>query len=428
MYRQDAVVRSNDCPANSHMVRLLGFGRSQRQKKSPPANKQPLTDLPYADDDEPSAAAPAERRKFLRTRKRLVATARSPALLRDRHPLFQYALNEYAQTAPSGTSHDDGQAHGAAMAAMPSPASGVPPAPSGMPPRGRSALSSTVSSGSASDASNAPLPQQTSMSSVQVEPSLSRQRLEHHQGSFAGSASSPYHTHDHATTRAQPSPSWGQEPHPARSRFEDEMPTPAYEEFYADAYTGAPMKYIYPAGYQSMRPRSCPLRLSIVICMLFTWLSIFIVGHCSDQADADLYYNAEIADDTLMIDIRWCGSRPLYLMWVASMLITGVAAAYCGVIGYVKCRDFAVANSRAQPVAILWSPRAARAAQTAGGSPPAVSDYYVRLGDAGDSHSDAASLASAPYRPTIYQADGTPQFWGQQIYRPTQAAVAVTSR
>jgi hypothetical protein len=163
-----------------------------------------------------------------------------------------------------------------------------------------------------------------------------------------------------------------------------------------------------------------------VITVLFTWLSIFIVGHCSDQVDADVYYNAEIDDDSLMIDIRWCGSRPLYLMWVASMLINGMAAAYCGVIGYVKCRDFAVANTRAQPVSILWpSP-----AFDAGGlkQPPAVSDYYVRLGPANDVETASSASGAAPYRPSIYQADGEPQFWGQQIYRPTQAAVAVTSR
>ena len=203
------------------------------------------------------------------------------------------------------------------------------------------------------------------------------------------------------------------------------MPTPGYEEYYGDAYTGAPMKYIYPAGYQSMRPRSCPWRLSMIISVLFTWLSIFIVGHCSDQVDADIYYNAEIDDDTLMIDVRWCGSRPLYLMWVASMLINGLAAAYCGVIGYVKCRDFAVANTRAQPVSVLWSSPAFKAGPQ---PPPAVSDYYVRLGPADEETASSASGAAPSYRTTIYQADGTPQFWGQQIYRPTQAAVAVTSR
>lgn len=170
----------------------------------------------------------------------------------------------------------------------------------------------------------------------------------------------------------------------------------------------------------------------MLISVLFTWLSMFIVSHCSDQVDADLYYNAEIQDDAFMIEIRWCGSRPLYLLWVASMLINGISAAYCGVIGYVKCRDFAVANTRAQPVSVLWS---SPAFATAAGhhqplQPPAVSDYYVRLGPAVDEEtaSTASSSGAGPFRPTIYQSNGEPQFWGQQIYRPTQAAVAVTSR
>lgn len=192
--------------------------------------------------------------------------------------------------------------------------------------------------------------------------------------------------------------------------IEPDMPD-TYEEQYGDAYVGAPIKYIYPSGYQSMRPRGGPWKLSIAICALFTWLSVFIVGHCSDRADKSQYYYAnEIDDDALVIETRWCGSRLLYIMWVASMLITGLAAAYCSVIGYIKVRDFAVANGRSQPPGM--------AGQT---------DYYVRIVD--DAESVAGSITSAShYQTTIYQADGTPQFWGGHISRPTQAAVAVTSR
>lgn len=173
--------------------------------------------------------------------------------------------------------------------------------------------------------------------------------------------------------------------------FQFDMPDATYEEIYGEAYTGGTIKYIYPSGYQNMRPRSGPWKLSIAVTILFFMLSIFIVGHCSDQVEYD---SNTIDDDTLVIDVRWCGSRPLYLMWVASMLVTGLAAAYCSVIGYIKIRDFAVANSRSQPPGIL----------------DGKSDYYVSS------------------ERNIYQADGEPQFWGSQIYRPTQAAVAVTSR
>jgi len=206
--------------------------------------------------------------------------------------------------------------------------------------------------------------------------------------------------------------------------------TAYYEEYYGDAYTGGPIKYVYPSGYQSMRPRSGPWKLSIVVCALFTWLSVFVVGHCSDQVDQSSSYiqNDEIDDDTLVIDIRWCGSRPLYLMWVMSMLITGLAAAYCSVIGYIKVRDFAVGNCRSQPPGIVNG----------------KSDYYVRIDDSmakryqggpyppappgSDAGASSAASGAKQYRTTIYQSDGTPQFWGAHIYHPTQAAVAITSR
>jgi hypothetical protein len=221
-----------------------------------------------------------------------------------------------------------------------------------------------------------------------------------------------------------------------RSAFEKDMPDVTYEEVYGPAYIGGTIKYLYPTGYQSMRPRSCPWKLSIMVCLLFTWLSIFIVGHCSDQADesaAAAAANADgvITDDALVIEIRWCGSRLLYIMWATSMMVTGLSAAYCSVIGYIKVRDFAVANSRSQPPGVTEG----------------KSDYYVRIRDhtssvdfthsgSGIIHrnshnttSEGGATSSISYfQPTIYQSDGTPQFWGSHIYRPTQAAVAVTSR
>eukprot|EP00934_Nitzschia_sp_Nitz4_P005951 Nitzschia sp. Nitz4//scaffold223_size33660//29501//30580//NITZ4_007875-RA/size33660-processed-gene-0.12-mRNA-1//1//CDS//3329542631//5941//frame0 len=178
-----------------------------------------------------------------------------------------------------------------------------------------------------------------------------------------------------------------------------------YEEWYGDAYLGGPIKYIYPSGYQSMRPRCGPWRLSILIFLLFAWLSVFVIGHCSDQVDQSLYDQENIDDDTYVIETRWCGSKLLYMMWVVSMLITGLSTAYCGVIGYIQVRDFAVANTRSQAPGLAGK-----------------SDYYVELRDGNHSPPD-----DSHYR-QIYQADGTPQFWGNQIYRPTQAAVAVTSR
>ena len=205
------------------------------------------------------------------------------------------------------------------------------------------------------------------------------------------------------------------------------LPDITYEEHYGDAYVGKPIKYIYPAGYQSMRPRSRPWKLSIAVFILFTWLTVFIVGYCSDMAAKDndyAYLDDSIDDDQVVIEQRWCGSRPLYGMWVMSVLITGMSCAYCSIIGYIQVRDFSIANGRSQPPEMAGR-----------------SDYYVKVGDGdaaggggGSGRSGSGRSSYSSYQDgyggesTIYQADGTPQFWGSHIYKPTQAAVAVTSR
>ena len=205
---------------------------------------------------------------------------------------------------------------------------------------------------------------------------------------------------------------------------EPNMPDATYEETYGDCYIGGPIRYIYPSGYHNLRPRSGPWKLSLLVFMTFSWLSVFIVGYCADMVDLSVYENrgddangSNVDDDGFIFETRWCGSRILYFMWVVSISITGLAASYCSIIGYVQVRDFVVANCRSQPPGMVGK-----------------SDYYVRIED----------LKKMPMQPpralgklksyqsgrdiTIYQADGTPQFWGDYIYRPTQAAVAVTSR
>jgi hypothetical protein len=193
-----------------------------------------------------------------------------------------------------------------------------------------------------------------------------------------------------------------------------------YEEHYGDAYVGGPIRYVYPSGYQSMRPLTGPWKLSIAVCLMFRWLNIFIIGHCSDRVNQTQYDQYEIDDDTLVVETRWCGLRLLYLMWVVSMFVTSVATAYCSVIGYIKVRDFAGANTRSQPPGMVGK-----------------SDYYVQIHDhhsingaphGGGNVDNDNGDGDPKYQKTIYQADGAPQFWGGHIYRPTQAAVAITSR
>ena len=204
----------------------------------------------------------------------------------------------------------------------------------------------------------------------------------------------------------------------AATALEPEMPDVTYSEYYGDAYVGSTIRYIYPEGYDSMRPRTGPWKASMFIFVLFLMLTIFVVEHCADKAsqnngdgnDDDYMDDAYQNNDNAIDYTRWCGSRPLYATWVLSVFVTALAWVYCCIIGYILARDFAVANGRSQPPGM-------------GGK----SDYYVRLTDkseTGEEHHPPSSRRSRQ----IYQSDGTPQFWGMQINRPTQAAVAVTSR
>ena len=357
------------------MVRL--FGRSFGSKSRPSQSLQPSSSSS----------------KRTTKQKRLTPSARTPQGRREHHPMFQYAMDEYAQTVvpqknndPVDDYHDD------------------------------------------DDDEHDYEGQQTQAgdsSSLPLQPS--------------GSTDLP--------------PTRGPDQRRPHARTSSNSSFCYYEESFGPAYTGGILTYIYPSGYQSMRPRSAPWKLSIVVFCLFTWLSVFIVGHCSDmsaayqQAQQDTAADGTTAYDDLVdnYNARWCGSRPLYWLWVASMLITGFSASYCSIIGYIKVRDFAVANVRSQPCASVGDSSLCGVVK---------SDYYVRIQNATNgngvgpygygygSHRHGSVVGSTAdqsqgsgsvstnfqYHPSIYQSDGTPQFWGAHIYRPTQAAVAVTSR
>jgi hypothetical protein len=108
-------------------------------------------------------------------------------------------------------------------------------------------------------------------------------------------------------------------------------------------------------------------------------------------------------------------------MWFVCVCITMLAMSYCSIIGYIKLRDVSVANGRSQPPGM----------QTKTGG---RSDCYAHIENAATKDEEARSDSTYDtYQggrryPSIYQSDGTPQFWGGHIYRPTQAAVAMTNR
>jgi len=257
------------------------------------------------------------------------------------------------------------------------------------------------------------------------------------------------------------------------------QPDAIYEEKYGDAYIDQLPKYLYPSGYQSMRPRSGPWKLSMFIFCLFLWLSVFIVGHCYDRGkqyvidddgasnynydDAnnngdnnnnnnnavDDAYLEEVDDDAVLMETRWCGSKLLHFMWMLSVAITVLAMSYCSIIGYVKVRDIAVAAGRSQPAGMFDG-----GGSEDGGGGGWKSDYYSKVdnvsGSSGattgendqesgsnlnnsnnnDQYSSyqAGGDGDRRYEPSIYQSNGMPQFLGGHIYRPTQAAITMTNR
>ena len=328
------------------------------------------------------------------------------------HPAYRYALNEFAQTVPPASSNDDGRS----MVGLDLN-------------NGDSGVGASKAEVGHENVTSAPPP--TSSGTGQQEAPSTAGSTTHSTQHVGFNDSSPTtsaagHSHvpssspvpgDSAQQGARQPPAYHRQPRRPLPQYrfsEPAMPDATYEEWYGDAYVGGPIRYIYPSGYQSMRPRGGPWKLSIAVCLSFTWLSVFVIGHCSDRADQDIYQD-QIDDDSLVIETRWCGSRMLYLMWVGCMLITGLSTSYCCIIGYIKVRDFAVANSRSQPPGMVGR-----------------SDYYISIDDDGapaapTNYSEDSGRAGT-YQQTLYQADGTPQFWGGHIYRPTQAAVAITSR
>jgi hypothetical protein len=390
-------------------------------------------------------------------KKRLSPTAATEESLATSHPMYQYALNEYAQSVPPASSNDDGrslyrweqqqQQEGGDSTytnlddvSNNNNAHVITGGPLGNNPHGPVEVDSEHLRDDdrklplAFSASSRPYSPPASVATAAlpgtrfVDPNNNNLYIPGTAGSMSVDASHrPFSPNGgesvsvsgppSSTQQQQPSMHYrrqARQPLPRYKATQPAMPDANYEEHYGDAYVGGPIRYIYPSGYQSMRPRGGPWKLSMAVCVSFTWLSVFIIGHCSDRIDD----SEPIDDDALAIETRWCGSRMLYLMWVVSMLIMGLSAAYCSVIGYIKVRDFAVANVRSQPPGVAGR-----------------SDYYITINDHGvpisaSQHGSAGAnrRATAPYQTSLYQSDGTPQFWGGHIYRPNQAAMALTSR
>ena len=328
-------------------------------------------------------------------KRKLAKTARTPSDIRDQHPMYQFAVHEFSHTVQPNQPGLD--AHPPASYSIYEDDIALA-APSALP--GSRSLSTAPYNASSTNINmNHANPTSTS---VLGAPALSTSHTATENNLSTANSTESGSVPAYHRSRRHPLPHvvLSSQPTTEQLSFRAGIPDAMYEETYGEAYVGGHIRYIYPSGYGALRPRSFPWKLSIIASVFFMWLSIFVVGHCADQAEIDSSAAADgdafYEDD---MDVKWCGSRKIYLLWVLCAIITGLSAAYCLLIGYIKVRDFTVANSRSQPPGVIDT----------------KSDYYVKIDDVERNRS-------------IYQSDGTPQFWGGHIYRPTQAAVAITNR
>ncbi len=278
--------------------------------------------------------------------------------------------------------------------------------------------------------------------------------MEHENSNSSINSHAPYHLHQETSLTPTSAMYHSTEP---------EMVDVTYEEKYGEAYVNKPIRYIYPEGYHHLRPKSRPWQISVVLFCTFAWLNIYIVGHCSDKFEnyyndgdddngdddndggngnngnnAGYYYGQYFDDD------RWCGSRTLYFTWAMSVVITALSCAYCSFFGYIKARDFSVANNRSQQPGMVGrsdyyvqieeeinckgnmrfsSRKVPRGDESFGGGVDSTYSSYQ-----GDGQLNGQGKRRGWFKKTLYQADGTPRYFGGRIYRPTQAAVNITSR
>ncbi len=73
-------------------------------------------------------------------------------------------------------------------------------------------------------------------------------------------------------------------------------PDATYKEQYGDVYFDGAVKYLYPTGYQSMRPQSGLWRLSVLVLVAFAILDTFVVSHCYDCGIRKYYIDGFVND------------------------------------------------------------------------------------------------------------------------------------
>jgi hypothetical protein len=235
-----------------------------------------------------------------------------------------------------------------------------------------------------------------------------------------------------------------------------------YNETYGYAFplgSTSDFIYEYPEGTSSLKPSLIPWRASILIMTLFIVFSVVIIGHCSDLADAQKEEEAdednnnddqaaaaaaaaeeEEFDDEYILEQRWCGNSDLKAIWTGSLIVSLIATAYGSIIGYVRFRDYVVANCRSQTPGVtlrsdyyfIDDDNSSSNAQYNGTTQQQrhekraeqrernEEELYEQLQEQQQGHKQKAF--------SHYQASGEPRFKGNSIRWPSQAASHVNTR
>ncbi|GMH56733.1 hypothetical protein TrLO_g4285 [Triparma laevis f. longispina] len=210
------------------------------------------------------------------------------------------------------------------------------------------------------------------------------------------------------------------------------LPPSTVPFFYTDTYsTSKNLSYIYPSSYTFLQPSTFLLRLSLALFLLSTYVCVHIVCKCAyefeqtfgqrmmedngsgDNGDGSgdngsngsgssgsgdtTSSNTINYDNYTALELGFCSSHKIYAGYITSSIFVLLSLSYLSLAGYVKLRDYVVANARSQ-LGGGWE----------------RSDYYSKRneGEGGK----------------MWQSDGEPKWEGRRVMEPSEAAIGVNHR
>jgi len=139
----------------------------------------------------------------------------------------------------------------------------------------------------------------------------------------------------------------------------------AFPSYYKSAYPPryipgtSTAKYVYPQKYKQLKPGVTKFRISILFVMILGLMLVGIPLQCSSRylsnnqpseymqgasGSGDAEESEILAMNSLIFG--FCSSKSLYSVWISSLILLLLNFSYVCIIGYIRCRDQAVANNR----------------------------------------------------------------------------------